>query len=475
MSILPRAIGNIFDSESNRVFTAEEIHLLVDQRGLELLDLGATSEHKIILRHGNSIQFYVDLFACWRLGACAIPVDPTISEIELTNIVRFVDAKLVLEKRPPGSSDKIPNASSAKISAASANLHFNLDADALILFTSGSTSDPKGVVHTFRTLLAKCALAAKAAPKKDWQRTLCLIPTHFVYGLVSNSLVPLFQGCDLFVYPSFNLQVLSQLSSIIERHSITAFCSVPSMWKIIFDFSPPLTGNSLRRVHCAAAPLSKDLWLQIKSWSKDAEVKNVYGATEMACAITGPKDGQEFHDGLVGQGWDTKVAVFNDAGLPCSTGEIGEVRLQGPSMMKGYFKRPDATDEVIHQGWYRTGDLGVMAENGDVTLMGRAKYVINKAGMKIYPEDVESVLMTNKSILDACVFAWEDAIAGQTVAAAVVFKDSSDKTSLEKLETWSRIQLSAFKVPTKWFVLKELPRTTRGKINRAKLAETLKT
>lgn len=467
MSILPLSIGNIFDAEASKYYSSTEIHLLVEQRSLGLFTKGIRKGDKIVIRHGNSIQFYVDLFACWKLGACAIPVDPTISATELAGIEKFVQAAIILEKDTALPADP-------SFHAALRDQEFTLDDEALILFTSGSTSEPKGVVHTFRTLLAKVALASKAAPKSDWQNTLCIIPTHFVYGLVSNSLVPLFQGCDLYVYPSFNLEVLSQLATIIQKHSITAFCSVPSMWKIVFDFSPPLAGSSLQRVHCAAAPLSKDLWRQIKTWTQNAEVKNVYGATEMGCAITGPRDGQEFSDGLIGQGWDTKVCVFNDLREPCAVGETGEVFLQGPSMMKGYYLRPDATKEVIQQGWYRTGDLGIRAENGDVSLVGRVKYVINKAGMKIYPEDVEALLMMNESVLDACVFGWDDQIAGQVVGAAIVFKKDGDAKSLEQLEAWSRKNISAFKVPTKWFVLEELPRSTRGKINRANLVESLK-
>jgi acyl-coenzyme A synthetase/AMP-(fatty) acid ligase len=467
MSILPHLIGNIFDAGASRLFTSAEILELVEQRSLGLFCKGIRKGDKVVICHGNSIQFFIDLFSCWNIGACAVPVDPTISKLELNGIENFVQPAIVLKK-----DTLLPVDSTFRSS-----MHeqvFGLDDDALILFTSGSTSEPKGVVHTYRSLLAKIAIAKKAAPKEEWQNTLCIIPTHFVYGLISNSLVPLFQGCSLFVYPAFNLQVLSDITRIVQLHSITAFCSVPSMWKIIFDFAPPLSSSSLRRVHCAAAPLSRDLWLQIKTWTAGAEVKNVYGATEMGCAITGPKDGQYFHDGLIGKGWDTRVVVFDDSRQPCKVGEIGEVYLQGPSMMKGYYKRPDATNEVIQQGWYRTGDLGTCAENGDVTLVGRMKYVINKAGMKIYPEDVESILMTNDLVLDICVFGWDDQIAGQTVGAAVVFKQNDRSRSLEQLEAWSREHISAFKVPTKWFVLKELPRTTRGKINRANLMESLK-
>ncbi len=484
MSIVPQNIGKIYDAGLDRAFEAVEIHALAEEQAHKLWELGVGPESRVLISHGNSIGFYVDLFACWLLGACAVPIDPTTSVAELDRIGKFIETPLLLHREAPADRlgalsfrsfhrDELlsPRKSREVFLSEIQKRSSNLDGDAVILFTSGSTSEPKGVVHTFRTVLAKMAIYRRSMPKTEWERTLCIIPTHFVYGLMSNSLGPLFQGCDLYVYPSFNLEILTGLSAILERHKITAFCSVPSMWRIVIDFSEKTASSSLKRIHCAAAPLSRDLWLQIREWSNQVEVKNVYGATEMACAVTGPKDGQDFHDGFVGQGWDTKVVVMDDQMRPLGVAEIGEVYLQGPSMMKGYFRRPDATAEVIRNGWYRTGDLGKTDANGDVTLVGRSTYVINKAGMKIYPEDVESLIGSHPDVMDICVFGVPDTLAGQVVGAAVVL--SRNSAGLPALENWCRENLTSFKVPTKWFSVTELPRTSRGKINRLKLAETL--
>lgn len=484
MSIVPQNIGSIYDAGLDRTFHAGEIHSLLETRAQALWEHGIQTGSRVLIAHGNSIHFYIDLFACWRLGACAVPIDPTTSAGELERVGKFIETPLLLHRENDAArfdalsfaafhTEKLPKAvgKTSEFKTELLRQNFDLDSEAVILFTSGSTSEPKGVVHTFRTVLAKAAIYRRSMPAGDWKKTLCLIPTHFVYGLMSNSIGPLFQGCDLFVYPSFDLSILTQLGTILDRHQITAFCSVPSMWKIIFDFSQKPSAKSLRRIHCAAAPLSRDLWLQVKSWSGDVEVKNVYGATEMACAITGPLDGQDFHDGFVGRGWDTRLAIMDEEMNELPTGEIGEVYFQGPSMMKGYFRRPDATSEVIRRGWYRTGDLGKADANGDVTLVGRSKYVINKAGMKIYPEDVESLIATHPEVLDICVFGVDDIVAGQTVGAAVVLRSGAQ--GLSQLESWCRTHLTGFKVPTKWFEVKELPRTSRGKINRLQLAESL--
>lgn len=487
MSIVAQNIGSIYDAGLDRTFSPKEIRSLFEDRAHVLWNQGVQAGSRVLIAHGNSIHFYVDLFACWHLGACAVPIDPTSSDAELERIGNFIETPLLLHREaqrfqhtpfPARHTEQLPRptGSRAEFQSWHEGQNFDLDSEALILFTSGSTSQPKGVVHTFRTILAKIAIYRRAMPAAEWQRTLCVIPTHFVYGLMSNSLGPLFQGCDLIVYPSFDLSILTQLGSLIDRHKITAFCSVPSMWKIVFDFSTKPTEKSLRRIHCAAAPLSRDLWMQIRDWGGGIEVKNVYGATEMGCAITGPIDGQDFHDGLVGRGWDTRVSIMDEHMKEVPMGEIGDVYFQGPSMMKGYFRQPEATAEVLRHGWYRTGDLGRSDAAGDVTLVGRSKYVINKAGMKIYPEDVEAILGTHPDILDVCVFGVDDIVSGQAVGAAVVLRPqptSQAATSLSQIETWCRTQLASFKTPTKWFELKDLPRTSRGKINRQKLAESL--
>jgi long-chain acyl-CoA synthetase len=483
MSIVPQNIGKIYDAALDRAFEAAEVHALAEIRAQLLWELGVKTGSRVLISHGNSISFFVDLFACWKIGACAVPVDPTTSWPELKQIGEFIETPLLLHRDPIMKAEQslnfqvvhteeTPHLTKTKVEFDSAltSFNFQLDDDALILFTSGSTSQPKGVVHTFRSILAKMAIYKRVMPQGEWKKTLCVIPTHFVYGLMSNSLGPLFQGCDLFVYPSFDLEILTKLGSIIDHHEISGFCSVPSMWKIIFEFSSKPQGTNLRRIHCAASPLSRELWLEIKSWSGEIEVKNVYGATEMACAISGPKDGQDFHDGLVGQGWDTRVVVMDENMRPLPPGSVGEVYFQGPSMMKGYFRRPEATSEVIRHGWYRTGDLGKMDTGGDVTLVGRSKYVINKAGMKIYPEDVEALVASNPEVMDVCVFGIDDVVAGNSVAAAVVLRKNA---SITEIDDWCRQNLTAFKRPSRWFLVSELPRTSRGKINREQLAQQL--
>ncbi|HRK08342.1 MAG TPA: class I adenylate-forming enzyme family protein [Pseudobdellovibrionaceae bacterium] len=510
MGIIPRKLGSLRDAQLQLTFSAEQMQTLAMRREAEFRNLGLRARDRLILAHGNSVYFYVDLLAAWRIGASVVPVDPQLTDVELRHLVQFTEARAVcaLSNRAQGQGSKIEAsefeiwlsdafdlqqrlaasalssgatigkipevAENAEVAETGDSTH-QLDDPALILFTSGSSQAPKGVVHSFRGVLAKLNIFHTVMPADEWARTLVILPTHFVYGLMSNSLAPWFQGCDLVVYPSFDLSTLAHLGDILRKERITAFCSVPSMWKPIFQFAPQLKdAPDFRRVHCAAAPLSRELWQQIKAWAPGIEVKNVYGATEMGCAITGPPDGHDFHDGDIGQGWGTQLHVGPHPTQSASIDELSEIWLQGPSMMLGYYKRPDLSAEVLVDGWYRTGDLGVRNQDGQVTHRGRVNFVINKSGMKIHPEDVEAALSGHPDVADCAAWAWPDPLAGEVVAVALVARDANQKwqdTDWRGFEAWLRQRLAPYKLPTIWMQAASLPRTERGKLQRARLVE----
>jgi len=142
--------------------------------------------------------------------------------------------------------------------------------------------------------------------------------------------------------------------------------------------------------------------------------------------------------------------------------------------MKGYFNREDLTTEVVHEGWFYTGDIGYLTEEGWLVLVGRVRNEINCGGMKIIPEDIDFVLERNKAIAESCTFAVADEIAGQVVAVAVVFKKDTEKPSAPELKQWIGRHLSDYKVPKIWYELEEMPKTKNGKINRFEIASFCK-
>ena len=292
---------------------------------------------RILLLADNTPEFFAELLAAWHAGAAAIPIDCSLSKFEIGNIIRAAEPRFAIRTGPnPVGWDQACPLLEAPASAAPASdpsPGYRLDDDALILFTSGSTGAPKGVVHTHRSLLAQWTRLRQSLGTAPYARTLCLLPVYFGHGLICNALFPLLSGCDLYLGPAFTPQMLARLSRVIDEHRITAMSSVPTMWRLALRLSPRPKNDSLERVHCGSAPLSADLWSRIAEWA-GAPVVNTYGITETASWLGGSLDESGPRDGRIGKAWGGEIRVFQPGpgGDPspvveCAPGAEGHVWL----------------------------------------------------------------------------------------------------------------------------------------------------
>jgi acyl-CoA synthetase (AMP-forming)/AMP-acid ligase II len=331
------------------------------------------------------------------------------------------------------------------------------------LFTSGTTGMPKGVVLSFGAIAARIALNEGAVGKRALSRTLVTLPTHFGHGLIGNALTPLMSGCDI-VLPPAGMALAKELGRIIDEHRVTFLSSVPSLWPMAMKLGAGPARSSLQRVHIGSAPLSSTLWSNVASWT-GAEVVNCYGMTETANWISGASSRVDgIADGSVGRMWGGSVAVLDDEGQIRPTG-TGHVVIQTPSLMSGYLHRPDLTASAMHEGWYRTGDRGVVSGSGNIRLIGRLKDEINRAGFKIQPAELDALLSRHPNVAEACAFAIPDPIAGEVVAAAIK-PMLGVRVTPEDLRAWCRERLRREAVPERWFIVDEIPRNARGKVGR---------
>jgi len=169
--------------------------------------------------------------------------------------------------------------------------------------------------------------------------------------------------------------------------------------------------------------------------------------------------------------YDTAAPITPD--LECGSGETGMIWLQTPSLMRGYFQRQDLTDACVSQGWFMTGDIGLLDDRGRLFLKSRMRDEINKGGMKVFPADIDEVVEQFAHTKDVCSFGIEDDLYGENVAMAVVLSDQSD-TIINHLQSWIESHLAQHKHPVRWYLLDEIPRTSRGKINRDSVAQQCK-
>lgn len=449
-------LGRIGRTSSNSWTEPDHIRLLIQNR-IKQFDGNLGPNDRVMIGHGGSAEFIADLLAVWSVGASAACINPALTQNEIDTLKEFVEPSIGLfdpHSEPEFYGTKQKNDGTP-----------SLDNPALLLFTSGTTGNPKGVEHSFRSLAARICLNQSYIGTDCLQKTLCPLPTHFGHGLIGNILTPLFSDGDVLLLDDKSPMGLTKLGDIIDRHQIQFLSSVPSFWKIATKLSkPPVTG-SLNRVHIGSAPLSMGLWDTVAQWSGTEQVFNMYGITETANWIGGTalKDGREL-DGRIGSVWGGTAMIKTSEEEILRHG-TGEILIQSPSLMNGYYKQPELTGEVLKNGWFYTGDIGVIEEDGEIRITGRSKSEINRAGMKIIPEEIDLLLERHDTIIEACVFGIDDAVSGERVAAACVLKDGHQMKPQE-IEDWMKTLIRYEAIPESWFFLTEIPKTDRGKINR---------
>ncbi len=486
-----RKPGALHEPLTGRRWDAPEILQRAAARAAFYRARGLDPSDRVFLHFGNTLEFFVELLAIWSLGAAAAPIDSRLTAFEVETLATSAAPRFSAWLGPPPEAlarslaargtESVDVAEPFAAGKSAGPLDGSLGvpgADALILFTSGTTGDPKGVVHTRRSLAARWESLAEALGVEKFRRTLCLLPTHFGHGLICNCLFPWFSGNDVYLLPPFRSDIVIGLGALVDRCEITFLSSVPSLWRVALRTAAPPSRRSLERVFCGSAPLSASLWRDVQKWSGIGEVWNAYGITETASWLAGSSQGDlEPEDGLVGVPWGSEIRVLRagtpaPAGVatePCAPEEAGRVWVRTPALMRGYLGREDRTREVITDGWFSTGDIGLLDRRGLLYLRGREREEINKGGMKVYPGDVDAVVERYPETLDVCAFAVEDPLLGEDVAVAVVLKDSG-AASLRGLLEWARKHLARHQMPVRWYLLDEIPRTSRGKVNRASVA-----
>jgi acyl-CoA synthetase (AMP-forming)/AMP-acid ligase II len=483
--------GSLCEPLTGRRWDPDEVRRRFEARVLHFERAGLQPSDRAFIHYGNNLEFFVDLLAIWWLGAVAIPIDTRLTVFEVQALARaarprfslwldapdpeFAEPLRELDVQSLGASDRLP-----ATLAAVPGPRLRLDDHALILFTSGTTGDPKGVVHTHRSLLARWSALREHLGTTSFRRSLCLLPTHFGHGLICNSLYPWLSGGDLFILPSFRPEVIVQLGSLLDEEEITFMSSVPPVWRLALRTTGGPSNRTLERVFCGSAPLSRDLWLQVRDWTGTQDVFNAYGITETGSWVAGTTVPDfEPGDGLVGEPWGAAVKIVRHAAaLPtlssradeCEPGEPGHIWLKTPALMQGYLDREDLTAEAVVAGWFRTGDIGAVDEQGWLWLRGRERDEVNKGGMKIYPSDVEAVAESVPGVVDVCVFAVDDPLYEQDVGIALVVEGEPDRTLAEVHGVMST-RLAKHQLPVRWYVVDEIPRTSRGKVNRTVVAD----
>ncbi len=347
------------------------------------------------------------------------------------------------------------------------------DDEALLMYTSGTTGRPKGVLHCHRSLLAGGWNTARAHQLGPDDRGLCVLPHHHINGLCVTLMGPLVSGGSVIVCRRFSVR---RFWEDCDRYAATWFSCVPTIVSRLLhhDSEPPKEVlRRLRFARSASAPLPAETHKSFESRFGIVLVETM-GLTETAAQIlANPLPPGERRIGSPGIAFGNKVAVIDGAGNMRRPGQTGEIAVKGPNVMLGYLDDGEATgDAFTKDGWLKTGDVGVMDEDGYVHVCGRLKELIIKGGENIAPREVDDVLHAHPDVIEAAAFAVPCTDYGQRVEAAVCLTDDATVTP-DELITHCRARLGAFRAPDRIHVLADLPRGPSGKIQRSRLSGIL--
>ncbi len=337
---------------------------------------------------------------------------------------------------------------------------------ALFLHTSGTTSRPKGVPLTHGNLMSSLRNIALTYDLSPEDVSLIVMPLFHVHGLLGATLSTLLTGGAVVVPPRFSA---SSFWPQAATHRATWYSAVPTIHQVLLDRAEtdqaPHAG--LRFIRSCSAALAPATFIQLEA-RFGAPVLEAYGMTEAAHQMaSNPLPPGPRKPGTVGRGTGVEIAILDDSGSSLPARAQGEVCIRGPNVMQGYRNNPEANSSAFSNGWFRTGDRGFLDEDGTLTLTGRIKELINRAGEKISPVEVDAVLLEHPAVAEAVCFAAPDPKYGEEVQAAVVLRC---EVTVEQLQDFCRDRLADFKVPKRIHVAAAVPRTATGKVQRRHVA-----
>ena len=412
----------------------------------------------------NRVELVIALFAAWRLGAAATPVNPGLTRPEMQYQVDDAAAKVVIGEGLELDARVIEVSALAE----EPTLHTDpadtpSDALALLIYTSGTTGRPKGVMLDHANIAAMCDMTRVGLGVTDADHSLLVLPLFHVNGIVVGTLTPLLAGGRVTIAGRFSPKTFFGL---VHRVRPTYFSAVPAIYAMLT--ADAADTSSLRLVVCGAAPMPAELIARVEGTLGVVLVEG-YGLSEGSCASTlNPYDGVRKPGTvglpLVGQ----EVRVVDRLGRPPPRGERGEVVIRGANVMRGYLNRPEDTARTIVDGWLHTGDVGIFDEGGYLRIVDRTKDMIIRGGENIYPKEIETALYAHEGVLEAAVVGRPDDILGEVVVAYVAQRPGTEVT-VEELHGLCAGRLAKYKRPAQIEVLAELPKNAVGKIDKPAL------
>jgi O-succinylbenzoic acid--CoA ligase len=427
---------------------------------------GVVRGTRVALLSWNGVAPVALLFAVRRLGAALAPLNARLTKTELAPLVLRLRPQLVLAEealllRLP-ESECLEALSAQPRLAAPKTQDLAEEEDWAVLFTSGTTGQPKGARLSVRALCASAAASAANLGASSEDRWLCNLPLFHVGGLAMAVRCAV-DGAALVLHRRFEAEATAQALS----DGFTTHASLVAR-TLELALEAGARAGALRAVLLGGGPLPAELAARARA--RGLPVLQTYGLTEASSQVATERpaeaDGSTAGPPLPG----LSVRTVTRDGTPAETDEAGEIQVQGPTLMTGYLDAEEATARSFAGGWLRTGDVGRLDVRGRLEVLARRQDLILSGGENVYPAEVEAVLASHPAVAEAAVVGRRDAAWGEVPVAAVVLRPGA---GLDGLVEWARGRLAGFKVPAEVVAVSALPRTAAEKVDRVALREAL--
>jgi len=462
------------------------LRLEVDRLAGQLRRAGLGPQSRIATVLPNGPEMALLLLATMSVG-CVAPLNPKYREDELRFYLGDLRASaLIIGERDSSAAQAAAPEGTIRIEVRGQGLSIDLvassvaetagstalpaEADqALVLHTSGTTSRPKIVPLRQRNLAWSARNIASSLQLTSVDRSLNVMPLFHIHGIMAGLLAPLSAGGSVVCTQGFDAFKFHRWVDTLEP---TYYTAVPTMHQMVLARAPEPRPTTLRFVRSSSASLPLPVLEDLQGLF-GVPVVEAYGMTEACHQMTSnPLPPATAKSGSVGVATGIEVAILDQGNKILPSGTRGEVSIRGATIVDGYENNPSANESAFTAGWFRTGDEGMLDEEGYLFLTGRLKEQINRGGEKISPLEIDAVLLRHPAVAEVVTFAIPHDKLGEEVGAAVVLADGEEVTE-DDLRTYMGEQLVAFKVPKRIVFVAEIPKGATGKLQRIGLAEKL--
>ena len=437
-----------------------------------VLYVGATVVPLNCLLKSNEIQYMLEdseaeAFFTWKL----FEEDSVAAFRQTETCHHFVVVSTPDDTSTPGTGESFMTLMNA------ASVEFDIvqtmpDDTAVILYTSGTTGTPKGAELTHFNMFFNAFYAKEKIVEVQAEDIgLAVLPLFHTFGQTCIMNLSLMAGATLTMLPTFDTQ---KTMEVIQRDKVTVLAAVPTMyyWMLAIENSESYDLSSLRMAVSGGSAMPVDVFDRFKE-RYGVQILEGYGLTETSpIASFTVRDGPS-KPGSIGKPiWGVDMRIMKDDGAFAEPDEVGEVVVRGHNVMKGYYKKPGATEEAIVDGWFHTGDLGKTDKDGFFYIVDRKKDLIIRGGMNIYPREIEEALFAHPDVVEVCVVGVPDAARGEEVKAYVVPRQDVEVTP-DDLQTYCKERMARYKVPKSIEFMDNLPKGPTGKVLKRELRDMM--